>query len=211
MKIIITENQLKNLILNEQDPSDIYSAAASAVSSSISTNKRKDFTLDGNVASQGIWDHIREYESLRTFVYDDAVYPSVEYKGSKSDSVGTLTIGYGHTGDDVYPGQKITEKEANGFLEKDVNDAADCIKRWIVDQKDRDVINDTNYHLLTQGMYDALIDIAFNKGCSSLRNNKLKPIMQNIESGNSADAKVAIKNLPGDSKRWNETSEFFTY
>ena len=159
MKIIITENQLKNLVLNEHKPSDIYSAAASAVSSAVSTNKRKDFTLDGNVASQKLWDHIRNYESLRTFTYDDAVYPSVEYKGSKSDSVGTLTIGYGHTGDDVYPGQKITEKEANDYLKKDVNNAADCVKRWIKRQKVRDNKNNTKFHLLTQGMYDAMIDV----------------------------------------------------
>ena len=208
MKIIITENQLKNLILNEQDPSDIYSAAASAVSSSISTNKRKDFTLDGNVASQGLWDHIREYESLRTFVYDDAVYPSVEYKGSKSDSVGTLTIGYGHTGDDVYPGQKITEKEANEFLKKDVNNAADCVKRWIKRQKVRDNKDGTKYHLLTQGLYDAMIDVVYNRGCSWFVNSK---ILSNIESGSYESVKQMINNLSGDKSRWIKTSEFFTY
>jgi len=208
MKIIITENQLKNLVLNEHKPSDIYSAAASAVSSAVSTNKRKDFTLDGNVASQKLWDHIRNYESLRTFTYDDAVYPSVEYKGSKSDSVGTLTIGYGHTGDDVYPGQKITEKEANDYLKKDVNNAADCVKRWIKRQKVRDNKNNTKFHLLTQGMYDAMIDVVYNRGCGRFINSK---ILSNIENGSYDSAKQMIKNLSGDKKRWNETSELFTY
>ena len=70
MKIIITENQLKSIILKEQ------------------SGEKKDFTLNGNVASQKLWDHIRKWESLRTFTYDDAVYPSKIFKGEeyKSDS-----------------------------------------------------------------------------------------------------------------------------
>ena len=179
MKIIITENQLKNLVLNEHKPSDIYSAAASAVSSAVSTNKRKDFTLDGNVASQKLWDHIRNYESLRTFTYDDAVYPSVEYKGSKSDSVGTLTIGYGHTGDDVYPGQKITEKEANDYLKKDVNNAADCVKRWIKRQKVRDNKNNTKLaNDISVGLEKAFKDGSFERIFNQYFGSEIKKVQQ---------------------------------
>ena len=190
MKIIITENQLKSIILKEQ------------------SEEKKDFTLNGNVASQKLWDHIRKWESLRTFTYDDAVYPSEIFKGEKVDSVGTLTIGYGHTGDDVKPGQTITEKQANEFLKTDVNNAADCVKRWVKRQKNRDNKNDTKYHLLTQGMYDAMIDVVFNRGCGWFVNSE---IITNMENGSYDSAKRMIKNLSGDKKRWNETSELFTY
>ena len=189
MKIIITENQLKSIILKEQ------------------SGEKKDFTLNGNVASQKLWDHIRKWESLRTFTYDDAVYPSKIFKGEEKDSVGTLTIGYGHTGDDVYPGQKITKVEANGFLKTDVNDAADCVKRWVKRQKVRDSKNDTKYHLLTQGMYDAMIDVVFNRGCGWFVNSE---IISNMENGSYKSVTQRISNLSGDKSRWVETSEFFT-
>lgn len=191
MKIIITENQLKKLILNEQKELP-----------------RKDFTLSGNIASQKLWDHIRQWESLRLFTYDDAVYPSVEFEGEKRDSVGTLTIGYGHTGDDVEPGQKITKDKANELLIEDVNDAADCIKRWIGRQKKRDEKNNTKYHLLTQGMYDAMVDIVFNRGCNWFVNSS---IITNIENGQYKSAKQKISKLSGDSDRWSKTAEFFKY
>ena len=195
-------------ILNEQVSADISSATKSAVSSTVSTNNKKDFTLPGNVASQKLWDHIREYESLRTFTYDDAVYPRVKFKGKKADSVGTLTIGYGHTGDDVYPGQTITKQEADKYLRDDVNNAADCVKRWIKRQKIRDSKNNTNYHLLTQGMYDVMIDIVFNRGCSWFINSK---ILSNIEAGSYDKAKQLISNLSGDRDRWTEASAMFVY
>jgi GH24 family phage-related lysozyme (muramidase) len=195
-------------ILNEQVSSDITSAAKSAATTAVSTNNKKDFTLPNNVASQKLWDHIRKYESLRTFTYDDAVYPSVKFKGKKADSVGTLTIGYGHTGDDVYPGQTITKQEADKYLRDDVNNAADCVKRWIKRQKIRDSKNNTNYHLLTQGMYDVMIDIVFNRGCSWFINSK---ILSNIEAGSYDKAKQLISNLSGDRDRWTEASAMFVY
>ena len=196
-------------ILNEQVSSDITSAAKSAATTAVSTNNKKDFTLPGNVASQKIWDHIREYESLRLFTYDDKVYPSVKFDSTKHKLKGILTIGYGHTGKDVKAGQTITEIEANKLLVKDVKAAANCIKRWTKDQKVRDNTNNTKYHLLTQGMYDALVDVAFNKGCNSLRNDKLKPIMLNIESGNKAEAANQISQLPGTKKRWEAATAIF--
>lgn len=213
--------KLKNILLGEQRPYDRsfgnqpqYSYRPSEFTppsdeTPISTTSLKDFTLPGNVASQKIWDHIREYESLRLFTYDDKVYPSVKFDSTKHKLKGTLTIGYGHTGKDVKAGQTITEIEANKLLVKDVNDAANCIKRWTKDQKIRDADNDTNFHLLTRGMYDALVDVAFNKGCSSLRNNKLKPIMLNIESGNKAEAALQISLLPGTKKRWEAAAAIF--
>jgi len=189
MKIIITENQLRELVLNE----------------GVTPNKKKDFTSDLNVASQKIWNHIREWESLRTFAYDDHIYPSIPFKKGNSLK-GTLTIGYGHTGEDVYPEQKISEKDADNFLIKDVNNAANCIKRWVGRQKDRDTINNTKYHLLTQGMYEAMIDIVFNRGCGWFVKSE---ILSNIENGEYNSAKQKISKLSGDSGRWDKTSELF--
>ena len=36
------------------------------------------------------------------------------------DAVGVLTIGYGHTGADVYAGQTITQEDAEDLLRKDL-------------------------------------------------------------------------------------------
>lgn len=68
--------------------------------------------------------------------------------------------------------------------------------------------NNTKFHLLTQGMYDAMIDVVYNRGCGRFINSK---ILSNIENGSYDSAKQMIKNLSGDKKRWNETSELFTY
>lgn len=39
------------------------------------------------------------------------------------DSVGVLTIGFGHTGSDVHEGQRISEEEADSLFEKDFEEA----------------------------------------------------------------------------------------
>ena len=55
-------------------------------------------------------------EGLRLTAYDDATGLPVP-GGGKCE--GTLTIGYGHTGADVFPGQIITEAEAETLLAND--------------------------------------------------------------------------------------------
>lgn len=40
---------------------------------------------------------------------------------------GVLTIGYGHTGADVFPGKRITQAEADALFEADIKKFADGV------------------------------------------------------------------------------------
>lgn len=69
------------------------------------------------------------------------------------------TIGYGHTAG-VYPGQTITQEQADTFLAQDIQVAADCI-------------NEVVQVALTQNQFDALVDFAYNIGTSAFRSSTL--------------------------------------
>ena len=79
----------------------------------------------------------RSFEGLRLAAYQD--------------SAGVWTIGYGHTGPELHPGQRITEPEAEALLRKDMAAAVDCVRRAVRTK-------------LTQGQFDALVDLCFNVG-----------------------------------------------
>lgn len=70
------------------------------------------------------------------------------------DSVGVLTIGYGHTGDDVTTALAITDGEAKALLREDLRRAAVRLEARI-----GDVVND-----LTDNQYAALLSFVFNLG-----------------------------------------------
>jgi len=183
MKILVSETQLKKIILLEQ-------------------SNKKDFSKKTNIATQRLWDHIRKWETFVPFTYDDAYFPPKPYTGDSKDSVGVLTIGYGHTGKDVVSGDKISESKATKLLIVDVNEAADCIRRWVLRQKG--IKN--KYYLITQGVYEAMIDLAYNLGCNRFVNSS---IIENIEKGNYKNASEKIKKLSGDKQRRGETAEIF--
>jgi lysozyme len=70
------------------------------------------------------------------------------------------TIGYGHTGADVYQGMTITQEQAVELLEQDVKRAeADVNAKLTVE--------------VTQDEFDALVDFAFNCGCGNLNGSTL--------------------------------------
>ena len=67
---------------------------------------------------------------------------------------GKLTIGYGHTGEDVKPGMRITALQADFLLKKDLIKVEQAINSVI--EKDR--------LTLTQNQFDALVSFAYNIG-----------------------------------------------
>lgn len=67
-------------------------------------------------------------------------------------AAGKKTIGYGHTGSDVYYGQRITEKEAESLLRAD-------LARF-----ERHVNSYDSAYGWTQNEFDALVSFAFNVG-----------------------------------------------
>lgn len=76
-----------------------------------------------------IFAHISEFEGLRLLAYDD-LQPNREITDA-GQLRGILTIGYGHTGPDVYVGQRITDEEAGRLLEKDLKWAEEAVIRRV--------------------------------------------------------------------------------
>ena len=88
---------------------------------------------------------IKNFEGLRLETY--------------KDPAGVLTIGYGHTGRDVFEGDRISKYWAEQTLMKDVME----VERQI-DELDLD---------LTQGQLDALVSFTFNLGIDRLKSSTL--------------------------------------
>ena len=96
--------------------------------------------------SQACYDLIKRFEGCELKAY--------------IDPVGILTIGYGHTGADVFVGKEITQDEADALLEKDFAHAA---KR----------VNDLVRVPISQGEYDALVSFVYNVGETNFENSSL--------------------------------------
>ena len=69
-----------------------------------------------------------------------------------------LTIGYGHYGSDVKPGQKITEGQALILLNRDM---AAAVK----------AVDAVAHPSLTQAQFDAVVDLVFNAGAGVIAPN----------------------------------------
>lgn len=70
------------------------------------------------------------------------------------------TIGYGHTGADVYEGLEITQEQAELLLKADIQHASN-------------VVNELVKVPLTQHQFDALVDFTFNCGAENFRKSTL--------------------------------------
>lgn len=93
---------------------------------------------------------LKEFEGLKTEAYYDAA--------------GTLTIGYGHTGFDVRPGDVISEYWAEHLLKADLYDV----------EKQVDSLGRFN-----QPQFDALVSFAFNLGFYKLKTSTLLKTIRN--------------------------------
>lgn len=88
------------------------------------------------VSEKGI-NLIKKYEGCKLFAYK---CPS-----------GILTIGYGHTGSDVYTGKKITQEEADRLLSTDLKIHGNNVNKLVIVP-------------LTQNQFDALVSLEYNIG-----------------------------------------------
>ncbi|CAJ6884797.1 glycoside hydrolase [Burkholderia pseudomallei] len=105
------------------------------------------------------------------------------------DSVGVWTIGYGHTGSDVYKGLTITQEQAEAFLMKDIAKAAAAVNRLVT--LDRAGAPDTDgLPDLTQEEFDALVDFTFNLGAGNLASSTL------LKKLNAGDIEGAAAEFP---------------
>ncbi|HXS61149.1 MAG TPA: glycoside hydrolase family protein [Candidatus Sulfopaludibacter sp.] len=101
---------------------------------------------------------IKSFEGCYLTTYDD-LQPKIKLTTSTKIK-GTLTIGWGHTGKDVYIGKTITQQEADRLL---LNDLSQFI----------DYVNNPKYVPITkelnQNQFDALVSFAFNCGQGNLK------------------------------------------
>lgn len=114
-------------------------------------------------------DLTEEFEGLRLTAYPDPATGGDPW-----------TIGYGHTGADVYPGLTITQEEAEAFLRADIKDAEDAVKRLVRVP-------------LSQGQFDALTDFVFNCGAGNLAKSTMLRLVN--------DGKFEMAS--GEFIRWN--------
>lgn len=171
-------------------------------------------------AGQPIFDYLRRNEgdvkgNHIPYVYDDKVKWSYnKHKKMKmppkytgGTKYGTLTIGWGTTDPVViktYMNKTMNVSEAEKLSKPDIQDAANCIKRWQSNAGDKD----HNERKLTMSMYMAMADIAYNTGCSAFRRTQG---ISKIETGKFKSAQSWIENELdwGHPKRRKETAELF--
>ena len=94
------------------------------------------------------------------------------------DANGVWTIGYGHT-QGVSAGITITQKQAQAFLESDVQMAAQCVDGKVGPR-------------VTQNQFDALCSFVFNVGCSLFSTSTM---LREINTG-------SIMNAADEFDRW---------
>lgn len=73
---------------------------------------------------------------------------------------GVLTVGYGHTGPDVYLGQQVSVQQAEQLLKNDLKEAEEAV-------------NDSVKIPINQNQFDALVSFAFNVGVGSFKGSTL--------------------------------------
>jgi len=143
------------------------------------------------------WNHIKNEEKcvLKAYTIGD----------------GKITVGYGHAEDigktKLKKGQKITQDQADMYLEEDLKKAADGVRRIFKEWNDAG-INVT----ITQSMFDALVSLAYNSGVGSLRQSELIQLIKKGElklAGDSIRDYNLNKKFPGLETRREKESEMF--
>ena len=134
----------------------------------------KVYKLSKLKPSKDAYDIIKGEEKLVLYTYDDLdkswprkfIKKGMKYRG-------TLTIGYGHI-KGVRTGQRITQAQADKYLEEDVSNAVSYVKKHVkVDLK--------------QNEFDALVSFAYNVGGEQFKTSTL------LKCVNSKDFKGAAQ------------------
>jgi len=151
----------------------------------LSSKESLDFNVVPIPRLNNIISHIKKFEEFVPFTYDDASYPPKKVEPGKSCR-GTCTIGYGTTDKNkAKPGATVTEPVASTWLTDFVQDECiPCLKRWQRDTKTK----------VTPSIFEALIDVVYNKGCSGFRKS---PIATQLEKKNVVGAGDELKNWQG--------------
>lgn len=103
---------------------------------------------------------IKSFEGISLTAYDDGT--------------GVLTIGYGHTGSDVYSGETITEQQAETLLTKDLQYFQNGVRESVTVP-------------LTPNQFAALVSFAFNVGLNALAGSTLLQLLNREDYQGAAD------------------------
>ena len=122
-----------------------------------------------NITQTGI-DLIKSFEGLKLEAYK--AVPTEKY----------MTIGYGHYGSDVKEDQKITKKQAEELLKKDLKKFVDGVDKLVTVK-------------VNSNQFDALVSFAYNCGLGALKDSTL------LEKLNEGDFQGASKEF----ERWTKS------
>lgn len=149
------------------------------------------------------YDFLTEQEGERLFAYDDhtgrRINPGYILRG-------VLTIGVGHTGSDVFPGQTITKEQSRALFDKDTDWAEEVVDRCMVGP---------NGEKPNDNQFNAAVSLAFNIGKAGFAGSS---VVRNWKAGKFKEAGDAIGLWNRDkfgvnqalvSRRARETAMFF--
>lgn len=95
--------------------------------------------------------------------------------GAYRDPVGVLTVGYGHTGPDVYPGMVITEAQAEQLLrERLATEFEPGVRRALTTEP-------------AQHEFDAMVSLAYNIGVEAFQGSTLVKTYNRGDKAGTAD------------------------
>jgi lysozyme len=120
-----------------------------------------------NVITNDVVDLVKQWEGLRLSAYRDVA--------------GVITIGYGHTGNDVYMGLTITEVQAEQFLRQDLATASLAVVSGVT-------------VALTDNQFGALSSFVLNVGGTAFRASTL---LKKLNAGDYAA-------VPMELTKWNK-------
>jgi len=102
-----------------------------------------------NISQKGI-DLIKRFEGCRLTAY--------------KCPAGILTIGYGHTGQDVHTGKTITQEEAELLLKQDLRIHCNNVSKLVIVP-------------LSQNQFDALVSFEYNIGYGAFKSSTLLKLL----------------------------------
>lgn len=120
-------------------------------------------------------------------------YEKLKLKGYKIKGDRKITIGWGHAEpirkSKYKVGQVITKEHADDLFRLDIKHAEDGVKRIFKEWEEQG-----NPIEITQGMYDAMVSIAFNAGITGLRTSKFIQLVKAKKFKEAADAIITVRN-----------------
>ena len=180
-KIFITMRMPNGILVDGKDKSDMYIFATTSHDGSFSMNVSLTAV---RVVCQNTWRMAR-----RASQYKHTIRHTANSNKSIAQARDVMKLSFEYGG--------FLQEQADKFLEKDLKEAADGVRRMFKDWEKKDIVVP-----ITQGMFDVLVSIAFNAGVGGLRGSK---IIKHLKKGDYSSAGDSIKKF-GVSKKFRGLS-----